>query len=334
VTGDKSPKSETLLEVEDLEIAFSGMPVVDGVSFSVARREVVGIVGESGSGKSVTALAIMGLVPAPPGRIRRGSIRLGGEELIGLPESRMENIRGARMAMIFQEPMTALNPVLTVGHQLVETIRRHQKLGRRAARTHALEMLARVGIPAPGRRIDDYPHEMSGGMLQRVMIAMALSCHPELLIADEPTTALDVTIQAQILELLEELQAEMGMSVLLITHDLGVVAEFAHRVLVMYAGGLVETASTAAIFDDPRHPYTEGLLRSIPSVLEDRERLEIIEGVVPSPAAWPRGCRFAPRCGHARSACGRARPPLLPMAPGHEAACIRHIGYSLPDEAA
>jgi peptide/nickel transport system ATP-binding protein len=310
-----------LLEVDGLSIGFGDVTVVEDVSFSVAAGEVVGIVGESGSGKSVTALALLRLVPRP-GRIVAGSIRLGGEDLRAASEARLESMRGTDIAMIFQEPMTALNPVLSVGSQIVETIRRHQGIGRKAARARALDMLSRVGIPAPGQRIDEYPHQLSGGMRQRVMIAMALACNPKLLIADEPTTALDVTIQAQILELLQDLQAEFRMSVLLITHDLGVVSSFADRVMVMYAGRIVEESPADALFERPVHPYTRGLIDSIPSAGGDTERLKAIPGVVPPPFAWPPGCRFAPRCGHAVAACTAVAPALRRFEGGRSAACI------------
>ncbi len=310
-----------LLEVGGLAVAFGGVTVVDDVSFHVDPAEVVGIVGESGSGKSITALASLRLVPKP-GRIAAGTIRFAGEDLLAASEFRLEQIRGAEIAMIFQEPTTALNPVLSVGHQIVETVRRHQRLGRGAARARALDMLARVGIPAPRQRIDEYPHQLSGGMRQRVMIAMALACNPRLLIADEPTTALDVTIQAQILELLQDLQAEFRMGVLLITHDLGVVSSFADRVLVMYAGRIVEASPAEALFARPAHPYTRGLIDSIPAADRDSERLKAIPGIVPPPFAWPPGCRFAPRCAHARAACEAAVPPLRTSGDARQVACV------------
>jgi peptide/nickel transport system ATP-binding protein len=324
-TGRGRGGGTPLLEVDDLTVTLGGLPLIDGVSFHLAEGGVLGLVGESGSGKSITALSILRLLPERA--VLSGRVRFHGRDLAGASEAELEELRGAAISMIFQEPMTALNPVLTVGHQIVETIRRHQRLGRAAARRHAVEMLARVGIPDPATRIASYPHEMSGGMRQRVMIAMALACNPRLLIADEPTTALDVTIQAQILELLANLQAELGMSVILITHDLGVIVEIAHEVLVMYAGKAVERASLGDLFERPLHPYTEGLMRSVPSLEEDRARLDTIPGVVPPPTEILPGCRFAPRCDHARPACGRAVPPLLELAPGHHAACIRHVGY-------
>jgi oligopeptide/dipeptide ABC transporter ATP-binding protein len=320
-----------LLEVEDLCVTLGGVPLVDGVSFRLAAGGVLGLVGESGSGKSITALSILRLLPERA--VLSGRVRFEGRDLVSAGERALEELRGSAISMIFQEPMTALNPVLTVGHQIVETIRRHQRLGRAGAKSHAIEMLARVGIPAPSTRIDAYPHELSGGMRQRVMIAMALACNPRLLIADEPTTALDVTIQAQILELLASLQAELGMGVILITHDLGVIVEIAHQVLVMYAGKAVERAALDDLFARPLHPYTEGLMRSMPTLDQDRERLDTIAGVVPSPTEILPGCRFAPRCNHARAACAAAVPPLLELFPGHHAACIRHGGYRQPEGA-
>ncbi len=317
-----------LVAVEDLAVRFANVTVVEGVSFTLAPGEIVGLVGESGSGKSVTALAMMGLVAAP-GRVTARRLAFQGEDLLAASRTRLEDIRGASIAMIFQEPMTALNPVLSIGNQIVETVRRHQGLERAAARARAIEMLDRVGIPASAQRIDDFPHQLSGGMRQRVMIAMALACNPRLLIADEPTTALDVTIQAQILELLQRLQAETGMAIVLITHDLGVVSSFVDRVLVMYAGRIVESAPVEAIFSAALHPYSEALLDSIPTIDRDHDRLPAIPGVVPPPFAWPPGCRFAPRCAYAEPACEATVPPLRELRPGHFAACIRHTGYSV-----
>jgi peptide/nickel transport system ATP-binding protein/oligopeptide transport system ATP-binding protein len=320
-----------LLSVRHLRTEFDTeegtFPAVEDVSFDLGEGEVLGIVGESGSGKSVTALSIMRLVPSPPGRISQGEIRFAGRDLLRLHERQMRDIRGGAISMIFQEPMTSLNPVFTVGDQIMETVRQHEGLGQRAARAKALEMLDRVGIPAPLQRLDEYPHQLSGGMRQRVMIAIALSCNPRLLLADEPTTALDVTIQAQILELLRTLQAEFAMAVILITHDLGVVAEFVDRVIVMYAGRVAETAGVHATFEAPLHPYTEGLLGSIPSLDDERARLQAIPGVVPSPFDLPPGCRYAPRCPYARPACDAGEPPLMELRPAHHAACIRHVGY-------
>lgn len=304
--SENATVENTLLEVRDLRTVFAApdgvIPAVDGVSLHVPRGKTVALVGESGCGKSVTALSIVRLVPQPPGQITHGEVILanaGGEgsiDLLRLTEKRMREIRGNRIAMIFQDPMTSLNPVYTVGQQIVEAIELHQPLRGKKARAAAVEMLGRVGIPAPAQRAREYPHRLSGGMLQRSMIAMALSCQPSLLIADEPTTALDVTIQMQILELLRRLQAEMGMSILLITHDFGVVAETAEYVYVMYAGRIVEHGSIRDLLTSPLHPYTQGLLRCVPRLSQPRSRLEVIPGVVPSPSNYPRGCRFHPRC--------------------------------------
>jgi oligopeptide/dipeptide ABC transporter ATP-binding protein len=308
-----------LLEVENLRTWFTSEAgtarAVDGVSFHVEAGETLGIVGESGCGKTVTSLSIMGLIPQPPGRIvEDSSIRFRGRELTTLPPREFRRIRGNEIAMIFQEPMTSLNPVYTVGDQIRESLRLHRKMGRKEARAAGVAALREVGIPEPDRRFDEYPHQLSGGMRQRVMIAMALSCEPDLLIADEPTTALDVTIQAQILDLLAELRTRRGMAMLLITHDLGVVAEVCDRVLVMYAGQVVEAGSVEDIFHRPRHPYTRGLLASLPR-LEDRgRRLNPIEGTVPSPVNWPVGCRFRDRCPHAWERCAAEQPPLLEVA--------------------
>jgi peptide/nickel transport system ATP-binding protein/oligopeptide transport system ATP-binding protein len=296
---------------------------VDGVDVSVARGRTLGIVGESGCGKSVLSLSVMRLVPSP-GRIAGGTILFDGRDLLGLPPAEMRAIRGNRIAMIFQEPMTSLNPVFTAGDQIMEAMRAHDHSASAAAlRSRAIEALARVRIPAPERRFDEYPHQMSGGMRQRVMIAMALACAPDLLIADEPTTALDVTVQAQILDLLRELQQQTGMAIILITHDLGIVAEMADEVAVMYAGRVVERAPGAAVFDDPQHPYTLGLLGSIPKIEEQHDRLLAIEGTVPPPFDLPQGCRFHPRCVFAAPACAEADPPLRELGPGHRVACIR-----------
>ncbi len=295
---------------------------VDGVSFDLYPGEVLGIVGESGCGKSMTALSILGLVPQPPGRITGGRVLFEGRDLLRLPERELQRIRGAAISMIFQEPTTSLNPVFTIGDQIAETLRRHERLGRRAARARAVELLAKVGIPAPAERLDAYPHELSGGMRQRVMIAIALACNPKVLLADEPTTALDVTIQAQILDLLERLQAELGMAVVIITHDLGIVAEFAHRVLVMYAGRVIEEGSVEAIFDRPAHPYTRGLLASLPDLEGESERLVAIPGSVPQLGELGPGCRFAPRCAFAEAACRAADPPLLRVG-DRAVACVR-----------
>jgi len=323
-----------LLELRGLTVRFGrgerAVTALDRVSLSIAPGEVLGLVGESGCGKSLTALAILRLVPSPPGWIAGGQVLFEGRDLAALPERDLEALRGERIAMIFQEPMSALNPVFTVGEQIAEVLRVHGRLARGAARAEAIRLLARVGIPDGDRRASQYPHELSGGMRQRVMIAMALACRPRLLIADEPTTALDVTIQAQILSLLAELRQETGMAVLLITHDLGVVAQFARRVCVMYAGRVIEEAPTERLFARPAHPYTEALLRSIPASVDgDAARLPAIPGTVPPLSALPPGCRFHPRCAAARAACARVVPEPLPVGPGHHAACIRHRDYAL-----
>ena len=319
--------SSSLLSISNLRTTFRSdmgeVAAVDGVDLSVARGRTLGIVGESGCGKSVLSLSVMRLVP-PAGRIAAGRILFGGTDLLTLPPDEMRAIRGSRIAMIFQEPMTSLNPVFTAGDQITEAMRTHDRTASTAAlRSRAIEALARVRIPAPERRFDEYPHQMSGGMRQRVMIAMALACAPDLLIADEPTTALDVTVQAQILDLLRDLQQQTGMAIILITHDLGVVAEMADEVAVMYAGRVIERAPGPAIFDSPQHPYTLGLLGSIPKIEETRDRLLEIEGTVPAPFDLPSGCRFHPRCVFAEPACAVAEPELREIDPGHRAACIR-----------
>ncbi|HSU17828.1 MAG TPA: ABC transporter ATP-binding protein [Longimicrobium sp.] len=320
-----------ILQVENLRTWFktdAGLArAVDGVSFHVNPGETLGIVGESGSGKSVTSLSVMRLIPQPPGQIQPDSRILfrneAGEmeDLVKAPERRMRQIRGNDIAMIFQEPMTSLNPVFKVGEQIVESLRLHQNLNKRDARDRAIEMLQLVGIPIPHQRVDEYPHQLSGGMRQRVMIAMALACNPKLLIADEPTTALDVTIQAQILELLNRLQEELGMSIILITHDLGVVAETCDRVIVMYAGQVFEEGPVDDVFHDPQNPYTEGLLRSMPKLGEEVERLAVIPGVVPSPTNWPAGCRFRDRCPYGWEKTEREEPPLFEIGPGRRNKC-------------
>ncbi len=328
--------TEPLLSVRDLRIAFDTrrgrVVAVDGVSFEVAEGETLGIVGESGCGKSVTALAILRLA-GRGARILSGEIRLAGRDLLTLSDEAIRDVRGAEVGMVFQEPMTSLNPVFTVGEQIAEPLMRHRAMPRRAALDRAAGLLDTVGIPMARARLASYPHELSGGMRQRVMIAMALACQPRLLICDEPTTALDVTVQAQILELLAQLQQEFGTAIMLITHDLGVVAEFARRAVVMYAGRIVEQAEVGPLFERPLHPYTEGLLASIPPMEDDLERLRAIEGTVPSPHAMPQGCRFAPRCATARPACRTIDPPLLRLGSGHAAACIAHVGYRLPETA-
>jgi peptide/nickel transport system ATP-binding protein len=295
---------------------------VDGVDFTLERGRTLGIVGESGCGKSVTALSIMGLVPQPPGRIA-GEVLLEGEDLLKAPPARLRDLRGDQMAMIFQEPMTSLNPAFTVGDQVAEALLRHKKVSKGEARNRAVEMLRKVRISSPERRADDYPHQLSGGMRQRVMIAMALACNPKLLIADEPTTALDVTIQAQILELMRTLRAELDTAIILITHDLGVVAELADEVIVMYAGKVIERCAAPRLFAEPQHPYTVGLLGSIPRLHLEQPRLAAIEGFVPDAAAFPKGCRFHPRCPFAVEKCRTDSPPLIPIQGNHFAACWR-----------
>jgi peptide/nickel transport system ATP-binding protein len=296
-------------------------PAVDGIGFSVSAGHTLAIVGESGCGKSVTSLSIMGLVPSPPGRIHGGSIRFEGRELVGAPEREMQDLRGNGMAMIFQEPMSSLNPVFTIGEQIVEGLMRHRRITRAEARERAIAMLRKVRIPAAEQRFHEHPHKLSGGMRQRAMIAMALACEPRLLIADEPTTALDVTIQAQILSLMRELQQETGTAIILITHDLGVVAEVADEVVVMYAGRIVEQAPVQALFDTPQHPYTIGLLGSIPRFDGERDRLASIEGQVPSPLRRPSGCSFADRCPFADAQCRAAVPALREVGLRHRSAC-------------
>jgi peptide/nickel transport system ATP-binding protein len=317
-----------LLEVSGLRTSFrleggGEFAAVDGISFSVEAGRTLGIVGESGCGKSVTSLSIMGLLPKGQGRIAAGAIRFEGRDLATLAPEEMRALRGNRMAMIFQEPMTSLNPAFTIGDQLIEAIRCHRELSQAEAKAHAIEMLRRVRIPSPEQRINEYPHKLSGGMRQRVMIAMALSCEPKLLIADEPTTALDVTIQAQVLDLMRTLRIETGTAIILITHDLGVIAELADEVVVMYSGRIVERASVAQLFAQPQHPYTIGLLGSIPKLHLEQDRLHAIEGQVLPPTAEVPGCRFAPRCPFALDRCREAPPPLIDVYDGHEAACWR-----------
>ena len=314
-----------LLEVRDLRTLFNtddgDFYAVDGVSFAVEAGKTLGVVGESGCGKSVTSLSIMGLVPSPPGRIAGGSIRFEGQELVGAPAQAMQDLRGNGMAMIFQEPMSSLNPVFTIGEQIVEGLLRHRKVSRAQATERAIEMLRKVRIPAPEQRFHEHPHKLSGGMRQRAMIAMALACEPRLLIADEPTTALDVTIQAQILDLMRTLQRETGTAVILITHDLGVVAEVADDVVVMYAGRVVEQAPVAALFEAPQHPYTVGLLGSIPRLDAQRTRLASIEGQVPNPLWRRTGCSFAERCPFADARCRAEAPALREVGARHQSAC-------------
>jgi len=320
---------EPLLEIRGLKTHFAtddGMVhAVDGVDLTVHAGETVGVVGESGCGKTVTALSVLKLIAMPPGRIVEGQILWRGRDLVPLGPEAMDGVRAKEIAIVFQEPMTSLNPVYTVGEQIAETIRRHEGLSRRAALGNTVDMLRLVQIPNPERRVHDYPHQFSGGMRQRVMIAMALSCSPKLLIADEPTTALDVTIQAQILELIQDMKARFGMAVMLITHAMGVVAETAQRVVVMYAGRVVEEAPVEQLFRQPRHPYTAGLIRSIPRIdtaAARKTRLEAIGGTVPSLLDPPAGCRFAPRCRFAMATCRQAVPPLREVEAGHKVACV------------
>jgi peptide/nickel transport system ATP-binding protein len=322
--------AERLLEVKGLKTHFftdeGVVRAVDGIDFHIDKGETLGIVGESGCGKSVTALSIMRLIPQPPGRIVEGEIRYNGRNLLDLTPAQIRKIRGKEISMIFQEPMTSLNPVFTVGEQIAEAIRLHEGLGRRDAMDKTVEMLRLVHIPNAERRVKEYPHQLSGGMRQRIMIAMALSCNPNLLIADEPTTALDVTIQAQILELLNELKAKLNMAVMLITHDMGVIAETAQRVVVMYAAKVVEEAAVGELFKEPLHPYTQGLLRSIPRIdlaATQRVRLQTIPGVVPTLRGEEKpGCRFAPRCSFAKPMHFENTPPLKEVRPGHKVACF------------
>jgi oligopeptide transport system ATP-binding protein len=330
VIQDRKPHAEgggagPLLEIEDLHVEFrtrdSVVRAVNGVSYAVHRGETFAVLGESGSGKSVSAHAVMGILDSPPAHVTDGAIRFEGEDLLTMPEKRRRRLRGDRMGMVFQDALTALNPTFTVGWQIAEMVRIHRDTSRADARRRAAELLDRVHIPAAAERLSDYPHEFSGGMRQRVMIAMALALDPDLLIADEPTTALDVTVQAQILELLAELQADNGMGLVLITHDLGVVAEVADRIAVMYAGRIVETGPAAEVFRAPAHPYTEGLLASVPRVARRAERLEPIVGAPPNLSRIPAGCPFHPRCGYRRPDCRVDEPPLYRVAPGRRSAC-------------
>jgi peptide/nickel transport system ATP-binding protein/oligopeptide transport system ATP-binding protein len=319
---------EKLVEVKNLKTYFyteeGVVKAVDGVDYEIYPGETLGIVGESGCGKSVTSLSIMRLVESPPGRIEAGEINFLGKDLTKLSQKEMRKIRGNDISMIFQEPMTSLNPVYTVGDQIIEAIMLHKGVKRKEARKQAIEMLQKVGIPLPEQRVDEYPHQLSGGMRQRVMIAMALSCDPKLLIADEPTTALDVTIQAQILELMNDLKASYGMSIMMITHDLGVIAEVSDRVAVMYAGKVVEYTDVDTLFEDPKHPYTWGLMNSIPKLDKDVDRLEAIPGSVPSPLNFPEGCKFNTRCPLAEGKCFTDEPPLEEAAEGHKVRCWRY----------
>lgn len=322
---------ERLLEIRDLKTYFQTdrgvLRAVDGVDVTVSAGETVCIVGESGCGKTVTAHSVLKLVPMPPGKIAGGQILWKGRDLARLSASEMNRVRAKEIAIVFQEPMTSLNPVYTVGDQIAEVVRLHERLDRQKARARAIEMLELLQIPNAARRVSDYPHQFSGGMRQRVMIAMALSCGPKLLIADEPTTALDVTIQAQILDLMQEMKERLEMSIMLITHDMGVVAEVAQRVIVMYAGRVVEEAATTQLFDNALHPYSQGLIRSIPRIDRSKERknrLETIPGSVPNLIDPPSGCRFAARCSFASEACRQEAPPLIEVEPGHKVACFLH----------
>ena len=320
-----SKKVENLLEIKDLDVRFQTenglVHALRNVSFEVRQGEVLALVGESGCGKSVTALSVMGLLPQPEGIISGGSIHFQGRDLVRLPRKELRKYTGNEISMIFQEPMTSLNPVYTVGYQICEAIRQHSRINKKAVRDHTIEMLDKVGIAEAGKRFNAYPHQLSGGMRQRVMIAMALSCNPRLLIADEPTTALDVTIQAQILELMLELNQSIGMSMIMITHDLGVVAEIAERVAVMYAGRIVETSQVVPLFTNPSHPYTWGLLGSMPWVDREQERLSPIAGIVPNPLEYPAGCKYSTRCPLVDDKCRQQEPDLIEVEPGHLSAC-------------
>ncbi len=319
---------ERLLEIKGLKTYFfteeGVVRAVDGIDLRIDKGETLGVVGESGCGKTVTALSVMKLIPMPPGKIVEGQMLYDGRDLVTLPPAQMRKVRGKEISMVFQEPMTSLNPVFTIGEQIAEAIRLHEGLGRRDAMAKTVDMLKLVHIPNPERRVKEYPHQLSGGMRQRVMIAMALSCNPKLLIADEPTTALDVTIQAQILDLLNELKAKLGMAVLLITHDMGVIAETAQRVMVMYAGKVVEEASVKELFKEPLHPYTQVLLRSIPRIdlsAPKKQRLAAIHGCDPSLLDLPKGCKFEPRGPHAKPVCKDQEPVLKEIRPGHKVSC-------------
>lgn len=324
-----------VLDVKQLQTTFFSadgeIPAVDQISFSVNKGEILGIVGESGCGKSVTSLSIMKLIPQPPGKITKGEIWLDGENLVQASEKRMREIRGNEVAMIFQEPMTSLNPLFTIGNQLIEGIRIHKKVSKKEARTDAINMLKLVGLPRAEQIINEYPHQLSGGMRQRVMIAMALSCHPRLLIADEPTTALDVTIQAQILALMKDLNEKLDTAIVMITHDLGVVADLCQRVIVMYAGKIVEEAEVRDLFKNPKHPYTVGLLQSVPDVRETKDRLYSIPGNVPKPGSVLQGCRFAARCEKVHDRCYIEDPKLYKLENGQSVRCFLHEGVVAHD---
>jgi len=331
-------RSKPVLEVKNLTTSFftdeGTIPAVDNVSFHINKGEILGVVGESGCGKSVTSLSIMGLVPNPPGKIVSGEILLNGEDLTKLPKKRMRQIRGNDVAMIFQEPMTSLNPVYTIGNQLVEAVRLHQKMDKKQARNRAIEIMKLVGLPRAEELIDEYPHQLSGGMRQRVMIAMAMVCEPKLLIADEPTTALDVTIQAQILRLMKKLNENYQTAIMLITHDLGVVAEVCKRVIVMYAGKIVEEGDVESIYENPKHPYTIGLIKSVPDVNQKIDKLYSIPGNVPKPGSIKQGCAFAARCEFAMNRCFSENPPLLDSGQRQSVRCFLHetvedVSYSV-----
>jgi peptide/nickel transport system ATP-binding protein len=326
VSAVDPPTSDALLQIENIKVIFHGdrgtTHAVDGLDLRIRRGQTLGLVGESGCGKTVTALAVMGLLPKASTEVS-GRIHFDGAELLSLPDRQMRALRGDRLAMIFQEPMTSLNPSFSIGEQIAESLIHHRGLSRAAARARTIELLRLVKIPSPEQRVDDFPHRLSGGMRQRAMIALALACDPELLIADEPTTALDVTIQAQILALLRDLNASTGVAIILITHDLGVVAEICDQVAVMYAGEIVEYAPVEALFATPQHPYTIGLLGSIPRLDAKAEELAAIEGMVPSRAELPAGCRFAPRCPFVRERCTEISPPLALVGPDHRSRCIR-----------
>jgi peptide/nickel transport system ATP-binding protein len=321
--------SEALVSISNLETTFftkaGAIRAVDDVSYTINRGQTLGIVGESGCGKSVTSFSIMGLLDEP-GKVTGGTVEIDGTNILNLSEREMEEVRGNRVAMIFQEPMTAFNPVLTIGYQMDEQILRHMKVSRKESKDYAIEMLRMTGIPAPEQRYHNYAHQLSGGMRQRAMIAMALSCSPDFLIADEPTTALDVTIQAQILELIQDLQKKLNMAVQFITHDLGVISELADRVLVMYAGRTCEIADSEDIFRQPRHPYTEALIRSIPKIDETLDRLPAIAGSVPSPLDLPKGCHFQNRCTYVSEECRMSKPRMKEVAPNHRVACFHPCG--------
>lgn len=319
-------KMEHLLQVEQLSVGFTNgeksVRVIDDLSFSLEKGETLGIVGESGSGKSVTSLAIMGLLPVNTARVS-GRVLLGGEDLLALPARKMQDIRGNKLSMIFQEPMTSLNPIKTCGEQIMEPMFLHQHIHKKEAKEKAIDLLRLCGIPDPEQRFHEYPHQMSGGMRQRVMIAMALACNPQLLIADEPTTALDVTIQAQILELMKDIKRRQSMSIIMITHDLGIVADFCDRVLIFYTGQVVESAPVKELFSTPLHPYTQGLIRALPKISEDVERLEAIEGMVPDADEMPKGCHFHPRCPYAVERCRQEAPPLMDLGGGRCVRCFK-----------